>query len=68
MPARPNPARIRVGSQPRPSSRMQILVALSLAYGAAIAILALVHAGGMSTVAIVGALVLGGLWATRGMF
>jgi hypothetical protein len=51
---------------PKLSSRA--LVALSVAYGIAIGILATFDSPAMTTVAVIGALVLGGLWVVRGLF
>lgn len=51
---------------PKLSSRL--LVALSVAYGITIGILATFDSPAMTTVAVVGALVLGGLWVVRGLF
>ena len=50
---------------PKLSSR--VLVALSIAYGVTVAILGALDSSAISVFAIVGALVLGGLWAVRGM-
>jgi len=51
---------------PKLSSR--VLVALSAAYGITVGILATLDSPAMTTVAVVGAMVLGGLWVIRGLF
>jgi hypothetical protein len=51
---------------PKTSSR--VLVALSVAYGITIGILGIVDSGAITAVAVIGALVLGGLWVGRGLF
>jgi hypothetical protein len=51
-----------------PVLSMRILVALSILYGILIAILAMVNASTLTLVAVIGALVLGGLWVVRGLF
>ncbi|MEV4132129.1 hypothetical protein AB0J72_08180 [Dactylosporangium sp. NPDC049742] len=45
---------------------MNIMLVLSVCYGAAIAILAFLDSGGLATFAVVGAIVLGVLWTARG--
>jgi hypothetical protein len=45
---------------------MNILLILSVLFGAAIAIMAFLDTGGLGTFAVIGAIVLGALWATRG--
>jgi hypothetical protein len=45
----------------------RLLVVLSIAYGVAIAILASLDSPAMTNVAIIGAVILGGLWAVRGV-
>ncbi len=50
-----------------PKTSAQILVVLSLAYGITIGILGALESSALTTVAIAGALVLGALWAIRGM-
>lgn len=45
-----------------------ILVALSVAYGITIGILGYFEAPAMTPFAVIGALVLGGLWVVRGLF
>ena len=51
-----------------PKTSARVLVTLSIAYGITIGILAIFDSGAMTAVAIIGALVLGALWAVRGMF
>jgi hypothetical protein len=51
-----------------PKLSYRVLVALSVAYGITIGILATFGSPAMTTVAVVGALVLGGLWVVRGLF
>lgn len=51
---------------PKTSSR--ILVTLSVAYGITIGILGAVNSGALTLIAIIGAMVLGGLWVVRGVF
>jgi predicted membrane-bound mannosyltransferase len=45
----------------------QILICLSIAYGVSIGILGALESTATAVVAIVGALVLGGLWVVRGV-
>jgi hypothetical protein len=45
----------------------RLLVILSICYGIVVAILGALQSPAIGIVAIVGALILGGLWATRGM-
>jgi len=45
----------------------RLLVILSICYGITIAILGAVGSSAIGIVAVVGALVLGGLWAVRGL-
>jgi hypothetical protein len=51
---------------PRLSARL--LIALSICYGILVAILGALHSSAVGLVAMIGALVLGGLWAVRGLF
>jgi predicted membrane-bound mannosyltransferase len=51
---------------PRLSSRT--LAALSVCYGIVVAILGAVGSSALTVVAVVGALVIGGLWIVRGLF
>jgi hypothetical protein len=51
-----------------PRLSVRVLVALSLCYGILIAILAVLGSSAVTVVAVIGALVLGGLWAVRGIF
>ncbi|MBC6462143.1 hypothetical protein [Actinomadura sp. HBU206391] len=44
-----------------------VLVTLSIAYGALVAVLGALGASATGTVALVGALLIGGLWAVRGV-
>jgi hypothetical protein len=46
----------------------QILITFSIGYGTTVALLAVVAPSAVTTVAIIGALVIGGLWAVRGVF
>jgi hypothetical protein len=50
-----------------PKTSAQILIVLSIAYGVTIGILGALDSAAISIVAIVGALVLGGLWVVRGI-
>lgn len=50
-----------------PKSSSRALVTLSLAYGITIGILAALDSSATTPVAIIGALLLGVLWAVRGM-
>ena len=45
----------------------RLLVLLSLAYAIAVAVLAVLESSAVSVVAIVGAIVVGGLWAVQGV-
>jgi hypothetical protein len=51
-----------------PKTSARILVALSIAYGVAIGILGTFNSSVITPVAVVGALVIGGLWVIRGVF
>jgi hypothetical protein len=51
-----------------PKTSARALVALSVAYGITIGILGALDSGALVTVAIIGAMVLGGLWVVRGLF
>ncbi len=46
----------------------RLLIALSMLYGCVIAILAVVDSPAIGLVAMIGAVVLGFLWAVRGLF
>lgn len=46
----------------------RLLVALSIGYGLAVALVAVFARDALAPVAIVGALLVGGLWALRGVF
>ena len=50
-----------------PKTSTRALVALSLVYGITIGILAAVDSSATTAVAIIGALVIGALWAVRGL-
>jgi predicted membrane-bound mannosyltransferase len=50
-----------------PKTSAQILIILSIAYGVTMGILGALDSSAISIVAIVGALVLGGLWVVRGI-
>jgi hypothetical protein len=50
-----------------PKLTARILIALSLCYGIAIAILGAVNSSAVGTVAVIGAVVIGALWALRGV-
>jgi Flp pilus assembly protein TadB len=54
------------GDMMKNSSRW--LLVLSFVYGGVIAVLALLSSPALTIVAVIGALVIGGLWAVRGMF
>jgi hypothetical protein len=51
-----------------PQLSARILIAASICYGITIAILGYLGSSAIATVAVIGALVLGGLWAMRGIF
>jgi len=51
-----------------PKLTSRLLIVLSLCYGIVIAILGALGSSALTIVAIIGALVIGGLWAVRGMF
>jgi hypothetical protein len=51
-----------------PKSTARLLIVASIAYGIAVAILGALGSSALPLVAMIGALVLGGLWAVRGMF
>jgi hypothetical protein len=51
-----------------PALSARLLIVLSICYGIAIAILGFLNSPAVGLVAMIGALVLGGLWAVRGMF
>jgi predicted membrane-bound mannosyltransferase len=50
-----------------PQLTSRILIALSICYGITVAILGALDSSALTIVAIIGALVLGGLWAVRSM-
>lgn len=50
-----------------PELSTRVLIALSLCYGIAVAILGVLDSPALGTVAAIGAIVLGGLWALRGV-
>jgi hypothetical protein len=50
-----------------PKMTFRLLLALSIAYGIAVAIMGALGSSALTIVAIVGALVIGGLWALRGV-
>jgi hypothetical protein len=50
-----------------PKLTARILVALSVAYGIVVGILAVLHTSGLAAFATIGGIVLGGLWAIRGV-
>jgi hypothetical protein len=45
----------------------QLLVILSIVYGGTVAVLGLLNSPAIAIVALVGALIVGGLWAVRGV-
>jgi hypothetical protein len=49
-----------------PQFANRILLALSILYGATIAILAVLDVSSLATVAVIGAIVVGALWAVKG--
>jgi hypothetical protein len=49
-----------------PQLANRILIALSILYGSGIAILAVLEVSSFATIAVVGAIVLGALWAIKG--
>jgi hypothetical protein len=51
-----------------PQLSARLLIALSLCYGIAVAVLGMLHSPAIGAVAGIGALVIGGLWAIRGVF
>jgi hypothetical protein len=51
-----------------PTLSARLLIALSICYGIVIAILGFLNSSAVGLVAMIGALVLGGLWAVRGVF
>ncbi|HET9143333.1 hypothetical protein [Actinophytocola sp.] len=51
-----------------PKTSARILIAASVAYGVAIGILGALESSATSVVAIIGALILGGLWVIRGLY
>jgi hypothetical protein len=51
-----------------PQTSSRLLVVLSICYGIAIGILGFLGSSAITIVAVIGALVIGGLWAVRGMF
>jgi hypothetical protein len=50
-----------------PKLANRVLLVLSIIYGTGIAILAVLNSSAVATVAVVGALILGALWAIRGV-
>jgi hypothetical protein len=46
----------------------RVLVALSIAYGITVGILGVFDSGAITAFAVIGALILGGLWVVRGLF
>jgi hypothetical protein len=48
-----------------PKTSAQILIVLSIAYGVTIGILGALDSAATTTIAIIGALVIGGLWVVR---
>ncbi|WP_162907986.1 hypothetical protein [Allorhizocola rhizosphaerae] len=61
-----DPYRMKWVMNSRLSARL--LITASIGYGIAVAILGYLGSSALALVAIVGALVLGGLWAIRGVF
>ena len=51
-----------------PRLSAQLLITASIAYGITIAFLGYLGSSALTTVAVAGALVLGALWAVRGIF
>ena len=51
-----------------PQLSSKLLIAASIVYGITIALLGYLGSGAVTIVAVTGALVLGGLWALRGVF
>jgi len=51
-----------------PKTSARVLVALSVAYGVLIGILGALDSGALTTTAVIGAVLLGGLWVVRGLF
>jgi hypothetical protein len=51
-----------------PKSTSRLLVVLSICYGIVIAILGTLGSSALTIVAVIGALVIGGLWAVRGIY
>jgi hypothetical protein len=49
-------------------STSRLLVVLSIAYGIVIAILGALGSSAIALVAMIGALIIGGLWAVRGIY
>jgi hypothetical protein len=49
-------------------STSRLLIVLSICYGIVIAILGAVGSPAIALVAMIGALIIGGLWAVRGMY
>jgi hypothetical protein len=50
-----------------PQLANRVLLVLSIVYGSAIAILAVLDSSALTNFAVIGAIVLGGLWAVRGL-
>lgn len=51
-----------------PQSTARLLIIASIGYGIAVAILGALDSPAVTLVAIIGGLVIGGLWAVRGLF
>jgi hypothetical protein len=51
-----------------PQLATRLLIVLSICYGIVVAILGALNSPAVGLVAMIGALVLGGLWAVRGVF
>jgi hypothetical protein len=51
-----------------PELSTRVLIALSICYGIAVAILGVLDSPALGLFATIGAIVLGGLWALRGLF
>jgi len=50
-----------------PMLSARLLIVLSIVYGILVAVLAMLNSSAITLVAVIGALVLGGLWAIRGL-
>jgi len=51
-----------------PKSTARLLIIVSMAYGITVAILGVLGSSAVGLVAMIGGLVIGSLWAVRGMF